>query len=85
MAHIELRGQPGGRQQIIINGVDYSMEIYDHPELVEVGEAEWAEVGYRVTFAVSRLDLDTEADVQITDHFPEVAQRVRGMVEDVSE
>lgn len=82
MAHIELRGQPGGSQQIVINGVDYSREIFAGVELVEVGdEPEFAEAGLRVTFAVSRLDLDTEADVQITDQLPEVAQRVRSMGE----
>jgi hypothetical protein len=82
MAHIELRGQPGGGQQIIINGIDFSREVFRGVELVEVGDSpEFAEVGLRITLAVSRLDLDAEADVKITDHLPEVAQRVRSMDE----
>lgn len=79
MAHIELRGQPSGGQQLIINGVDLTMETYGGVELVEVGDGDFAEVGLRVTFAVGRLDLDADADVKITDRLPDVAQRVRSM------
>lgn len=81
MAHIVYRRSMGGlARQIIINGVDYSHEVYAEPvELVEVGDNETAEVGLRVTFAVSRLDLETDQDIQVTDHFPEVAQRVRSI------
>lgn len=58
MAHIVMRPHPErGAHQIVINGVDYSNEIYDFPEL--------AEVGLRVTFALSRLDLGDDADVDV--------------------
>lgn len=84
MAHIEIRRNKGGQTQLVINGIDYSMEAFRDFELVEVGDdPESAEVGFRVTFAVSRLDLDAEADVTITDHFRPVAARVRSMVEAV--
>lgn len=78
MAHIQINGN--FPKQIIINGVDYSRELFREVELIEVGDdPQFAEVGLRVTFAVGRLDLDAEADVQITDRLPEVAQRVRTM------
>lgn len=84
MAHIIYRrknGQPGARQ-LIINGVDYSNEVYHDVRVVEVGDnADYAEVGFQVTFVVSRLDLDCEADVQLTDNVPAVARRVRSIVE----
>ena len=83
MAHIELKGQPGGGQSLIINGTDFSHEVFAGVEIVEVGE-QVAVVGLRVTFAVSRLDLDTEADVLLTDQVPAVAARVRSMQEGVS-
>ena len=79
MAHITYR-RKGECGQIIINGVDFSSEIYRGPELVEVGDdPESAEVGFRVTFAVGRLDLDAETDIQVTDQFRDVAQRVRSI------
>lgn len=79
MAHIQIRRQqPGGPTELIINGVDFSMEAYNGYELVAVGDdAEWAEVGFRFTIGVGRLDLDTEQDVTITDRLPAMAQRVR--------
>lgn len=82
MAHIELRQRNRrGARQIVINGIDFSMEIFDEGvELVEVGEGEFAEAGFRVTFVVSRLDLDNDADVTITDQLRPVAQRVRSIV-----
>lgn len=83
MAHIELRqrNRRGGRQ-LIINGADYSMDVYDDGvEIVEVGEGDAAEVGFRVTFVVSRLDLDNDADVTLTDQVRPVATRVRSMIE----
>lgn len=85
MAHIQInRNRKDPAKQIIVNGVDMSMEVYDGSiELVEVGEGAGAEVGLRVTIAVSRLDLDAEADVKITDRFRSVAQRVRTIAEDV--
>lgn len=84
MAHIVLRPSAEGppAMQLIINGQDYSMETYPGFELVEVGEGEFAEVGFRVTFAVTRLDLGGDDDVVVTDHFYEVAQRVRSMAAD---
>lgn len=83
MAHIILRPKdgPGGELQLVINGIDYSNEVYRGVELVEVGDDEYAEVGFRVTFVVSRLDLGGDDDIQVTDRFPEVAQRVRSAVE----
>lgn len=85
MAHIQINRNPkSGVKQLIVNGVDMTMEVYnDGFELVEVGAAEVAEVGLRVTLVVSRLDLDAESDVRITDHFHPVAQRVRSISEDV--
>jgi hypothetical protein len=82
MAHIEIRHQKGGPTQLVINGIDYSMETYHGFEIVEVGDdPELAEVGFRVTFAVSRLDLDGDTDVILTDHVPAAAARVRSMSE----
>lgn len=83
MAHIQIRRQqPGGASELIINGVDFSMEAYNGTaELVEVGDAPFSEVGFRFTIAVDRLDLETERDVKITDRFWPVAQRVREITE----
>lgn len=82
MAHIELRTSRNGTGELIVNGVDLSMEVYSGSiKLVEQGEGDLAEVGLQVTLVVSRLDLDTEADVAITDHFRSVATRVRSVVE----
>lgn len=84
MAHIQInRNRKSPAKQLIVNGVDLSMEVYDDIELVEVGEGPVAEVGLQITIAVSRLDLDAEADVKITDRFRAVAQRVRSIDEDV--
>ena len=82
MAHIQINGDlyGPGIAQLVVNGVDYSREVFSNVELVPVGDESYAQVGLRVTFAVSRLDLDTEADVKITDRLPEVAQRVRSIV-----
>lgn len=84
MAHIIYRPSdvdPTARQ-LVINGHDFSMETFRGVELVEVGEDQFAEVGLRVTFVVSRLDLGGDEDVQVTDHLPSVAQRVRSMGEE---
>jgi len=84
MAHIEIRNlNEFGGTQLVINGVDFTKDTYRGIQLVEVcPEApEFAEVGLQVTFVVSRLDLDNEADVQITDRLPSVATRVRSMTE----
>lgn len=83
MAHIILRPHPEngpGTVQLIINGVDYSAEVFRGAELVEVGDdPQFSEVGLRVTLAVSRLDLGDETDVEVTDHLPEVAERVQAL------
>jgi hypothetical protein len=85
MAHIQInKPKRGGPVQIVINGIDYSGELFRDFEIVEVGEGEYAEVGLRVTFAVGTLDLDADADVRITDRLPAVAQRVRAICEDVA-
>lgn len=84
MAHIEINRGKGPAKQLIVNGVDLSREVYKDIELVEVGDGECAEAGLRITLVVSRLDLDAEADVKITDSFRPVAQRVRSIVEDVA-
>lgn len=81
MAHIEMRRQKAGGMQLLINGIDYSEEVYNGAELVEVGEGLNAEVGLRLTFAVGRLDIDNDADVEITDRLPAVATQVRSMQE----
>lgn len=79
MADIVYR-KKGPAAQLIVNGVDLSMDTFQGVELVEVGDdPEYAEVGLRITIAVSRLDLDTTEDVQITDNFPAVAQMVRSV------
>lgn len=83
MADIVYR-RKGGAAQLIVNGVDLTMDVFADVELVEVGEGLHAECGLRVTLAVSRLDLDQESDIEITDHFPAVAQRVRSITEAVS-
>jgi hypothetical protein len=80
MADIVYR-RKGVRRQLIVNGMDLTNEVYDGVELVEVGEGEWAEAGFRITLAVSKLTLDTEEDIYIPDNFPSVAQRVRSMSE----
>ena len=85
MAHITYRpqnGKPGGPMQLIINGVDYSHEVYRDVRVVEVGDdPEYAEVGFQVTFILGRLDLDGDADVQVTDRLPVIAQRVHSLAE----
>jgi hypothetical protein len=75
MANIEINRNPKSPlKQLIVNGMDLSMEVYDDSvELVEMG----LEVGLQITIAVSKLTLDGEADVQVTDNFRPVAQRVR--------
>lgn len=82
MAHIIYRpmtDNPTARQ-LIINGHDFTNEVFRDVELVEVGDdPEFSEVGFRVTFGVGRLDLGGDEDVQVTDHLYAVAQRVRSM------
>lgn len=79
MAHIQLKRSKGSGQ-LIIDGVDVTHTVFADVRLVEVGHVpEFAEVGLQVTFAVSRLDLDNDTDVQVTDRLPVVAQRVRSM------
>lgn len=79
MAHI-IYARKGGVGQLVINGVDVSMDVFSDVELVEVGtDPKFAEVGLRVTFAVGRLDLNQESDVIVTDRFPAVAQMVRSI------
>lgn len=86
MAHIQINKHERGLPiQLLINGIDYSREVDRDFELVSVGDdPEFAEVGFRVTFAVSRLGIDTVDDIELTDHLPEVAAKVRGIVEDVA-
>lgn len=83
MAHIIIRpvDKPGGPMELFINGVDFTNEVYRGVQLVEVGDDSYAEVGLQVTFAVSRLDLGGDEDVQVTDRFRSVAQRVRSFTE----
>jgi len=80
MAHIQINHQRGGPTQVLINGVDFSMELFRDFEIVDHGGV----VGLRVTFAVGRLDLDAETDVQLTDNVPAVAARVRSISEEVA-
>lgn len=79
MADIEMNstgGQPP--KQIFVNGVDLSMEVFDGSvELVTVGEGPTAQIGLRLTLAVSSLSVDSYANVPLTDHFPEAAALVR--------
>ena len=85
MANIEINHHPKKPcTQLIVNGMDLTNEVFrEGIELVGVGEGAGAEVGLRFTIAVSKLSLDGEADIQITDRFRPVAQRVRSIVEDV--
>ena len=89
MANISIRptGTNPGVCQIIINGVDFSREIYrEGMRLVRVGQhEEFAEVGLQVTFAVTQLDLGDEQDIVVTDQFRSVAQRVGQMVSTAEE
>lgn len=82
MAHIVLTPHPDnpGATQLVINGIDFSNEAYRDVRLVQVGDdPRFSWVGFQVTLAVSRLDLGGDVDVQITDHLPDVAQRVHSM------
>jgi len=80
MAHITIRPAGPGVTQLVINGIDVSNEVYSDIELVSVGEdPAFAEVGLRVTFCVSQLDLGEEQDVIVTDHLREAAQRVNSI------
>lgn len=81
MADITYR-RNGMAVELIVNGVDLTNETYRDVELVEVGdEPEFSEVGLRITLVVSKLTLDTEEDIQVTDRLPVVAQQVRSITE----
>jgi hypothetical protein len=81
MARIEINSAGDGAYQLLINGIDYSTEVFRGAEgvqLVTVGDdPDYAEIGLRVTFAVSRLSIDNETDVELTDHVREAAAKVR--------
>lgn len=80
MANIQIRPAGNGAYQIVINGIDYSHDIYNEGlQLVRVGEGERAEVGLQVILAVSRLTLGDEQDIVVTDQFESVAQRVHSI------
>lgn len=86
MAHIQYGPDGNGGLRLIVNGVDLSMETLRGVELVSVGDGDddpFAMVGFRLTLAVSRLDLGNEQDVIVTDRLPEMAQRVRSMEREV--
>lgn len=84
MAHITYAPAGAMARQLVINGVDFSREVFRDVKLVEIGDdPETSEVGLQVTFAVSRLNLGDEVDVQVTDQFRSVAQRVRSIAEAV--
>lgn len=82
MAHIQINKPEAGLPiQLLVNGVDLTMETYLDFELVSVGDQpEFAEIGFRFTVAVTTLNIDTK-DVELTDHFPEAAARVHSIVE----
>lgn len=86
MAHIHINSNPGSAvRQVLINGSDVTAELFDDAELVEVGEGDLTEFGFRVTYAVGKLTVDNEANVALTDHFPEAAALVRSALsEDVA-
>jgi len=78
MAHIQLSRVSDGTARLIVNGVDLSMEVFEGIELVDAcDDPQYSSVGLRVTIAVSRLDLDRDADVQVTGDLAAVAERVR--------
>lgn len=76
MAQITFRPHPSEyppAMQLLINGVDVSMETYPDIEIVTVGDdPATAEVGLRVTFAVTDLTIgdidprDERAEDQVT-------------------
>lgn len=72
MAHIIYRPTDDGAMQLVINGVDYSDEVYRNLQIVDMA----GEVGIQVTFAVGRLDLGGDEDCQVTNQVPEVAERL---------
>jgi hypothetical protein len=81
MAHIELRPHPvkgDPAYQLIVNGVDVSMDVFTDLELVKVGNPdrpEYQESGLRVTFAVDSLTLGDSA-AQVDSRFDETAEAV---------
>jgi hypothetical protein len=86
VAHIEINTPHpefgAGTHQILINGIDYSLETYgDGVRLVSVGPDDFAEAGMRVTFCVSSLKINGE-DVQIAGHLNEVSGRIKDLLEE---
>jgi hypothetical protein len=82
MAEIILRSphptEGRGSCQLIINGLDVSFDVYDDIELVKVGpddRPQLQEVGLRVTFALSSLELNGN-DATVTDQFDVIARQV---------
>lgn len=64
--------------QLIINGQDVSFDVLNDIELVKVGSDEHPEsqeVGLRVTFALSRLEINGN-DATVTDRFDVVARQI---------
>lgn len=81
MSRIEINhkfGRPDS--QILIDGVDYSMDTYTPIEVVEVGEDEWACLGVQLVFAPSELVINGEP-VDLKD-IATAADLVRAIVED---
>jgi hypothetical protein len=66
MAHIIYRPGPEmGTMQLIINGVDYSRDVYDNIEIVHVGDDPLAsDVGLRVTFALGEVEFGGNAPAE---------------------
>ena len=80
MAQIILRSphpvEGRGARQLVINGLDVSHDVYEDIELVKVGDKpESQEVGLRVTFALSTLELNGNEAV-VTDQFDAIAWQV---------
>lgn len=81
MAHIILRvpGPDGDLGQLIINGVDVSQDVMRDFELVRCGEEPYAEVGFRVTYALASLEINGE-DTVVTDQFEKIEHQIAQLV-----
>lgn len=67
MAHIEINtphpdaAGDGRTAQVLIDGHDVSRSVFIGMDLCEVGDDEWAELGLRLTFALSDVTVNGKA------------------------
>lgn len=80
MANVQMN-QSGGPGAIIINGVDFSSEVFaESVELVKVGEEPFGQIGLRFTIGLGTLELGGTR-VALSDHFDEAAEKVSSIQE----